>query len=114
MATGEELASQLAQAYFVASLRPVPPFLDFDSADAEAEFRSIGRRLLQVLLEPSEVSVVRCAYTPAVGKTRALVTVHDRRLAFFQRRGRPGFGTRLIRTSIVDIPMARSRGLRGC
>ena len=112
MATGEELASQLAQAHFVANLRPVPPYLEFESPEAEAEFGEIRQRLAGMLLEPSRVSAIRCAYTEDTEKTRALVTVHDRRLALFQRRGRPGYGTRLTRTSIVDISMARSQGLR--
>jgi hypothetical protein len=112
VATRQELASQLAQAHFVGSLRRVPPYLDFDSPADEAEFTEIGQQLAGMLLEPSRVSVIRCAYTPDRANTRALVTVHDRRLALFQRRGRPGYGTRLTRTSVVDITMVRSQGLR--
>lgn len=113
MTAREQLASDLAATYYAALLRPDPTLPDDRDEAAVAAYLDEGRRLFTQLLAPHRKVTIRCEEgTRRSGlKTRALATVHDRRLLVIQSaRGTAPFGMRLTRYSVIELPMAAREG----
>ncbi len=109
------LTRDLAAVYYAAMLRPDPTLAPTPDQAELAAYLSAGRTLARTLLTPRRLTTLRC---PAETRqahpersSRALATVHDRRLVVIRsRRGRTVFGLRLTRHHIADIPMLQREG----
>jgi len=112
-----QLRDDLADALYMAQLRPNPR-LDTSPDSAQlAEYRSDGEALLRVLVEPSGKVVIRCEAGShelhPERRSAALVTVHDRKLVVETvHRGKKTEDLRRAKVFIFDIKMLRSLGQR--
>ena len=113
-----QLRDDLADALYMAQLRPNPRLDDSPDPALLTEYHSEGERLLRMLIEPSRKPVmIRCEAASRElhpeRRSTALAAIHDRKLVVESiYRGKKTAGLRRAQVYLFDIPMLRSLGQR--
>jgi len=112
-----QLRDDLADALYMAQLRPNPRLNDTPDSALLAEYHAEGETLLRRLVNPPQRVVIRCeAASRELHPERrsvALVAVHDRKLVVETvYRGKKTAGLRRAQSYLFDIAMLRRLGQR--